>query len=497
MEYEDVDSMDGSQPDEELDGEEHDEHDEEPLTEAEQAAMPFAQSYAQDDGQQHLSPIPQGEVGGAAQMHMVNGWYPGGGYAATSGGWSGGAPSAAGVYPMPYPPNMGQPVQVSTMATYSAAQASYAGGPSMAHQIFPMGHCPTVWAGGLTPLAEATLTGPYHHYGGEDDGEEGDDGRAGGTARKNAWSREEDEILARVVLQYGASKWTKVASHLPGRMGKQCRERWFNHLAPDVKKGEWTLEEDRQIMAAVREHGTKWSVIVKQLPGRSDNAIKNRYYSAVRKAYRQERREVDLISPSPYGLVPMPTATTLSTAIAAAVPHPLTSQAVLAAQGEACLPVAQSAYASPAAPMVNPDGSLATSSLALAAQAAYAAPGYAAPLQHYAAAAFSSGAMAQYGQGQASVGLEFRHLTSYDACVPLKKQKRGRGAMGAAGEGATEGGFPLSVEQEAAALSVVAGSRLSQEEEVHMLEGLEPPMDDDMEAGTSLAMARVSKLVHS
>ena len=71
----------------------------------------------------------------------------------------------------------------------------------------------------------------------------------------------------------------------------QCRERWFNHLAPSVKKGEWTEEEDRLIMAAVKKHGTKWSVIVKDLPGRSDNAIKNRYYSAVRKAFRQERRD--------------------------------------------------------------------------------------------------------------------------------------------------------------------------------------------------------------
>jgi hypothetical protein len=73
-------------------------------------------------------------------------------------------------------------------------------------------------------------------------------------------------------------------------MGKQCRERWFNHLAPSVKKGEWTVEEDMRIMAAVQQHGTKWSVIVKELPGRSDNAIKNRYYSAVRKAHRQEKR---------------------------------------------------------------------------------------------------------------------------------------------------------------------------------------------------------------
>ena len=52
--------------------------------------------------------------------------------------------------------------------------------------------------------------------------------------------------------------------------------RWFNHLCPDVKKGSWTADEDRVIMESVREFGTRWSHIVKLMPGRTDNAIKNR-----------------------------------------------------------------------------------------------------------------------------------------------------------------------------------------------------------------------------
>jgi len=116
------------------------------------------------------------------------------------------------------------------------------------------------------------------------------DGGKNGTAKKNAWTAEEDEILTRVVGLEGAGHWTKVAAHLPGRMGRQCRERWFNHLAPEVKKGFWTQEEDSLILAAVREHGTRWSTIQKLLPGRSDNSIKNRYYSAARKAQRLEKR---------------------------------------------------------------------------------------------------------------------------------------------------------------------------------------------------------------
>ena len=109
-------------------------------------------------------------------------------------------------------------------------------------------------------------------------------------SKKNAWTAEEDAMLARIIAEQGHGHWTKVAAHLPGRMGRQCRERWFNHLAPEVKKGDWSKEEDQLIVAAVREHGTKWSLIQKQLPGRSDNSIKNRYYSAIRKAQRLERR---------------------------------------------------------------------------------------------------------------------------------------------------------------------------------------------------------------
>ena len=114
---------------------------------------------------------------------------------------------------------------------------------------------------------------------GDEEGENEEPSSKG--SKKNAWTAEEDQMLTKVVAECGAGHWTKVAAHLPGRMGRQCRERWFNHLAPEVKKGGWSREEDQLIVAAVREHGTKWSTIQKQLPGRSDNSIKNRCASLV------------------------------------------------------------------------------------------------------------------------------------------------------------------------------------------------------------------------
>eukprot|EP00965_Chrysotila_dentata_P235553 6200829-Pleurochrysis_carterae.AAC.1 len=103
---------------------------------------------------------------------------------------------------------------------------------------------------------------------------------------KHAWSTSEDAKLIEIVGKLGAERWPLLATHLPGRMGKQCRERWFNHLCPDVNKSEWRPEEDAVIAQGVLELGTKWSEIVKRLPGRTDNSIKNRYNSNKRRLMR-------------------------------------------------------------------------------------------------------------------------------------------------------------------------------------------------------------------
>ena len=125
--------------------------------------------------------------------------------------------------------------------------------------------------------------------------------------RRRPWDREEDEALAVLVDQYGPKHWALVARKLSevyeydGRSGKQCRERWLNQLSPLVKRVPWSPTEEQTLLSGHRQFGSRWSEIAKLLPGRTENCVKNHFYSTMRRNLRKLNRirEVPLAGPLP------------------------------------------------------------------------------------------------------------------------------------------------------------------------------------------------------
>jgi hypothetical protein len=100
---------------------------------------------------------------------------------------------------------------------------------------------------------------------------------------RGAWNFQEDALLRNAVNRFGTEQWDIVATEIPGRSATQCRERWLFRISPGLNKNPFEKWEDELIIRERETLGNHWTLIASHLPGRTSCAVKNRWYSVLRK----------------------------------------------------------------------------------------------------------------------------------------------------------------------------------------------------------------------
>ncbi|KAF8006371.1 hypothetical protein BT93_K0616 [Corymbia citriodora subsp. variegata] len=113
--------------------------------------------------------------------------------------------------------------------------------------------------------------------------------------KRGPWTPEEDRILMDYIQRHSHGNWRRLPK-LAGllRCGKSCRLRWTNYLRPDIKRGNFSREEEDTIIHLHEMLGNRWSAIAAKLPGRTDNEIKNVWHTHLKKRLRKEHEAAAL-----------------------------------------------------------------------------------------------------------------------------------------------------------------------------------------------------------
>lgn len=100
--------------------------------------------------------------------------------------------------------------------------------------------------------------------------------------RRRLFMPEDDERLKNIIQSDNFKGWKDIALKMKNFNARQCRDRWHHYLSPSIHNKPWENYEDQIIIRLVNLIGTRWAYISSFLPGRTDNAIKNRFNSVLR-----------------------------------------------------------------------------------------------------------------------------------------------------------------------------------------------------------------------
>ncbi|OHT13416.1 Myb-like DNA-binding domain containing protein [Tritrichomonas foetus] len=100
----------------------------------------------------------------------------------------------------------------------------------------------------------------------------------------------EDQIILKYVQENGPKRWSQITPQVPGRTGRQCRDRYMNYLAPNINHNRWNEQEDLLLIQKYAEFGPQWTILKRFFPGRTGNMLKNRWNFNLMHKYSKKKK---------------------------------------------------------------------------------------------------------------------------------------------------------------------------------------------------------------